>query len=334
MAKEILIYGPLYDSTVAPFIRTMEENKGSDIVLRINSPGGEVNSAYGAIAKYREHTGKKIIKVDGQAASAAAYFCCYTEDVECLDVSTFLFHRAAYPSWFEKDRNYFTDQLKEGLIRTNKDLRAAMEGKFTAAKWREVTGTTLDELFSLEQRLDVSLTASQAKELGLVSRVAKLTPERKSQIESMYVQMAAMTVCVLEQQGAGDSNIEAFRANYEKLRRGDDGDNHIAYIGGYPFEAQDVAAPSTMQSLRDAYKGNVYANQLFAIWDKISEGFQLPKNLIEQHLKELGTPGISATKAAELMLGAAKIMSENILIQKTQNSQTFFANVYDKLGLK
>jgi ATP-dependent protease ClpP protease subunit len=200
MAKEILLYYPLYSYSVADAIKQMEEAKEDDIVVRVNCIGGEVLTAYGLLAKFKEHAKSKVIKVDGGAASMAAMMLCYVDDSECLDVSTFLFHRAAYPEWIERNPDYFTDGMKASLTAVNGQLRAAMEAKIDVAKFEKITGVTLDELFSLETRIDVELTAKQAKQIKLVNRIVTITPAKQEEIQAMTMRIAAMgTGAKLEQ---------------------------------------------------------------------------------------------------------------------------------------
>lgn len=193
---EILLYSSLYSSSVASLIKEMEAAKGEDMTLRVNSPGGEVFQTYGLVAKYQEHPKRKVIKVDGIAASSAAFLCCYADEVECLDVSSFLFHRAAF--WYEDNPTYFTDDIKAALNEMNAQLRAAMESKMTAADFEKETGVSYDSLFSLDSRIDVSLNAKQAKKLGLVQTVTKITPAKRKDIEAMAMQFAANHVWIPE----------------------------------------------------------------------------------------------------------------------------------------
>lgn len=159
----------------------------------MNTPGGSVYDGYGAIAKFNEFDGNKAIKVDGRADSFGAYFVafCPTDSVECLDVSSFTFHRAALPSWAEADANYFTDEIKAQLNKINTSLRSGIESKVTAQKWKAVTGVSLDEMFSLDSRIDVTIDAAQAKKLGLVARVNKITPQKLSEIKAYSTELAA-----------------------------------------------------------------------------------------------------------------------------------------------
>lgn len=187
MAKEILLYSPIYSFTAADYIEQLEANKDMDITVRMNCPGGDVYAAYGMIAKFAEHNKGKQIKVDGQAKSGGFFMCCYAEDVECLDVSDFLAHRAALPSYIEDNKDYFTDEMKAMLTRINTSLRAGIESKISAKKFKNVTGVSLDDMFSLDNRIDVSITAEQALKMGLVKKVIPLTTEKKDEINALSI---------------------------------------------------------------------------------------------------------------------------------------------------
>lgn len=193
MAKEILLYTSFNSYSVADFIRSLEDNKGSDISIRMNTPGGSVYDGYGAIAKYKEFPNSKQIKVDGRADSFGAYFLCYTnsDNVECLDVSKFTFHRASMPSWYEADARLFTDEVKGQLNSINTELRTAIESKCTAQRWKNITGVSLDDMFSLDSRIDVQIDAEKAKKLGLVGKVNKITPQKLSEIKAYSLDLAA-----------------------------------------------------------------------------------------------------------------------------------------------
>lgn len=186
MAKEILFYTSINSYSVADFIGQLEANKGNDICARIYCPGGDVYATYGMIAKWNEHpVSKKRMKVDGRADSSAAFMLCSSDDNECLSISKFTFHRAAYPSWIENDKARFTDGLKASLNETNLDLRALIERVCTAEKWLEVTGVSLDDMFSLDSRIDVEISAKQAKELGFVQKIIPLTQAKQKEINAI-----------------------------------------------------------------------------------------------------------------------------------------------------
>jgi ATP-dependent protease ClpP protease subunit len=185
MPKEILFYTPIYSFTAEEYITQLEANKSNDISVRMNCPGGDVLATYGMIAKFNEHKNGKKIKVDGMAKSCGFYMCCAADEVECLDVSEFMVHRASYGSWIENDTTRFTDGLKESLNKTNESLRQLIEGKVSAVRFKTVTGVSLDDMFSIDGRLDVNITAEQMRQLGLVQKVTPLTQGKKTEIMAL-----------------------------------------------------------------------------------------------------------------------------------------------------
>jgi len=102
----------------------------------------------------------------------------FAENVECLDVSNFMFHRA--------DMRYASEDEKKWLLKVNAMLRQKMEAKIDKAVWKELTGVSISQLFDSEQRIDVTIDAKQAKKLGIVSKVTKLEPKKARAIKADY----------------------------------------------------------------------------------------------------------------------------------------------------
>lgn len=168
MAKELYLYSPIYSFVAEAVLSQIEDNMENDVILRTLTPGGSVFAAYGIYAKIKEH-GNITLKVDGSADSAGSFLPLYSKDSECLNVSRFTFHRADM---------FVEDEQEQALLDgVNKDLKAQMLKKIDAAKWEEVTGTTIEQLFDPKTRIDVTLTGIQAKKVGLINRVINLTPE-------------------------------------------------------------------------------------------------------------------------------------------------------------
>jgi len=160
-----------------------------DITVRINSGGGEPDYGWGMVAKFKEYEGNKTVKIDGKAYSMAAFIAMYADNVEALDVSTFMVHRAAYPTWFEGSE-YFTKELKENLTSINKSLEAAFRARVDVEKFETLKDVKVKDIFSMEDRIDVFLTAKDAKKIGLVSKIIKITPKKAAEINSQ-VKIAA-----------------------------------------------------------------------------------------------------------------------------------------------
>lgn len=178
MAKELYLYSYIYDSAAQSLISLMEENKSEDIVLRLNTPGGSVFSGWGIIAKMREHEGNVKIKVDGSAASMGAVMLLYANEVEALDVSKIMLHRASMYSPTPEDQIF--------LDKVNKDLKTKLLSKIDTEQFKNITGVDFEDLFTAEKRIDVWLTAQEAKKIGLVNKITKLNPE---EIEAMNNKM-------------------------------------------------------------------------------------------------------------------------------------------------
>ena len=195
MPKEILIYGDIFAFTSREFIDSVEEQAGEDIAVRINSNGGSPEAAFGMIAKFQEHEGRKLVKVDGKAHSMMALFLAYADDVQALDVSEFLIHRAAFARFLEEDETFFTDDVRAMLERMNKNLMNAFIAKvdvkkFEALKQVKAKGLTVKAIFSLENRHEVILTSADAKKVGLINRIVKITPQMTAQIDELFSAMA------------------------------------------------------------------------------------------------------------------------------------------------
>jgi ATP-dependent protease ClpP protease subunit len=180
---EILLYTSIYGDTAELLIDKMGQvDVTNDITIRMNCSGGSIFAGWGIVAKMNEiqTQGRKVfVKVDGQASSMAAYIALFADKVECLDVSTFLIHRADGYVQSEDDKMF--------LAQKNKELRAALEKRVDCKKLSEIMKCSLDDLFSLDARKDVYLTAKQAKEIGLVSKINRLEPKEIAALNERFV---------------------------------------------------------------------------------------------------------------------------------------------------
>lgn len=191
---EVLLYDDIHSFTAENFVKELEAAKGEDLTVRISSNGGSVQYGWPMIAKFAEHEGQKLVKVDGAAHSMAAFFVAFADDVEALDVSQFVLHRAAYPEWLESSKEFMTDARIKDLQTVNDNLRKALESKIDVEAFEKVSKVTLDEMFSLDSRIDVPLNAKQAKKVGLINKIVPLTTKRKEKMTSYYSQMVASTL--------------------------------------------------------------------------------------------------------------------------------------------
>ena len=190
---DILIYGSIDSYSSSEFIQEIDESEDTELNVRINSNGGGPEYAWGMVAKFNEFEGVKKVKVDGKAFSSAMFFTLYTDDVSALDVSEFLIHRAAYPDWIESSSD-FNAEMRGNLIRINKSLETAFRNKVDISKFEslpQMEGKTTKDIFSMDSRIDVFLTAQEAKKIGLINKIVKITPDKKAQIEAKMFEITA-----------------------------------------------------------------------------------------------------------------------------------------------
>ena len=194
MERDILIYGSIDSWSSQEFFESIAQslllNPEADLVFRVNCNGGEPEYGWGMIAKFLELKSKKL-KVDGKAYSMGCFFLCYVEEVEAVDTAQFMVHRAAYPTWFESNPEYFTDQLKSNLVAINKSLETAFRNKIDVPTFEALKGVKIKDIFSMESRIDVFLNATEAKKVGLINNIVKITPAKKAEIESFFVSVTA-----------------------------------------------------------------------------------------------------------------------------------------------
>jgi ATP-dependent protease ClpP protease subunit len=211
MAKEILLYSPIYDFVAENFISQLNDADGEDLTVRVNSPGGSVFAGWGMVAKSQEHKGNITVKVDGNASSMAAIFLLFHKNVEALNVSTFTLHRAS-------SMNPTLDQSKE-LKAINADIRRAFEAKLDIATFENISGVLIDDFFNSDEVIDVNLNALQARQIGLIDTINELDA---SAHDTLSMQIAAISKDVEKknkqvQIKTKKMNIEALKSEHPAL---------------------------------------------------------------------------------------------------------------------
>lgn len=182
MEEEILFYGAISNFSVASFIQRLNAAKKlrQNINVLANSMGGDADAGYGMITSLRNFPFAKKLTVHGAAYSMMAFSALYVAQVEAIEQAQFLFHRAA--SFFEED-----ETVQALLRKRNEDLRKAMEEKLDIDAFERISGVTLDQLFDPANRIDVVLTAPQAQEINLVTRVIPLSADEAERINTRMI---------------------------------------------------------------------------------------------------------------------------------------------------
>lgn len=321
MAKELLLYGGVNTDSATVLVTQLEESKDEDVVLRINSQGGSPEDMFSMIAKFKEHPKNKKIKIDGMAYSAGLFFCNYAENVECLDVSKGLLHRAAYAEWFEKSE-YMTASMWENLDSINKNLRAGFEAKIDVEKYNALGKPSLDDVFSNSQRVDVFLTAKEMKKIGLVDKIIAITPEKKAEINSAFVKIAASYTAEIQEENE-DSNKQKTDNIMDKneLKA-----KHPAVYAELVKEGAEAEA--------ERAKSWMVFNDVDP--KAVAEGIASGKNISVSQVTELTRKSVSAEMLGKLGAeGAKEITAEGAdKTEKEKNAAAFAAEFEKESGLK
>jgi len=175
--NEILLYATLDKDTASMMLNQLSWIGENQVyAIRMYCPGGDVEATWGIPAKMQELKNKgchSIAKVDGLAASMAGVLLCFFDEREALDVSNIMLHRATYGAT-DQDGNPIepTPEEKQYLSKINADLKAKMSHVIDNKKLKQVKGLTIDDLFDENKdRVNCWLTAQEAKEIGLITKV-------------------------------------------------------------------------------------------------------------------------------------------------------------------
>ena len=187
--QEVLFYGEISDFSVSSFIGRMREAKDlrRDVKILANSMGGSPDSGYGMIKTIRDFPYKKKLSIHGAAYSMMAFAALYVDEVEAIEQSLFLFHRAA--AMLREDEEI--PAFRQLIVSRNNDLRQAMEQKLNIEAFERISGVTLDQLFSMDDRIDVILNAEQAMEIGMLTEIIPLSAIEVDEINSRMMAACA-----------------------------------------------------------------------------------------------------------------------------------------------
>ncbi len=330
MAKEILLYDSIDSYSAERFITAMEEARDSDISMRVSCNGGNPEEGWGMIAKWAEHPKAKSIKVDGKAYSMGTFFLCYTDEVSCLDVTEFLIHRAAYSKYYEQS-DYMTDEVWANLDRINNSLRAALEAKIDVDKFEKLKKVTLDEVFSNDSRIDVYLSAKEAKAIGLVNKVVKITPEKRAEINS------------LAQLAAAHYQVEAPKAGPKPPKSNININSNSMNLEKFKAEHPEVYAQAVKAGV-DQERDRVGAWMAYVDVDAkaVAEGIDAGNNISQKTMAELNRKQFSAESLKEIEASSQGDVTTDKVKEvkasgkdgKTEEVDTEVTAFYAQLGLE
>jgi|TARA_X000001388_G_scaffold53679_2_gene39268 ATP-dependent Clp endopeptidase proteolytic subunit ClpP len=94
---EIFLYdaiGDWYGISAEAFVKALAQFDGQDVLLRINSPGGDVFEGRAMATAIQQHRGKVTAQIDGLAASAATYVATAAASTRISQGAFFMIHYA------------------------------------------------------------------------------------------------------------------------------------------------------------------------------------------------------------------------------------------------
>ncbi len=176
----VYLMSPMYDFVCEEFCRAMDcVLKDEDIEFLINCPGGSVFGGWTSIGRMKERTGKNNAKVYGHAASMGMFLLLFMDNVQALDVTKFLIHRAD---------GYVENPDDQKLLDSiNKDLRAALESRLDMEAFTKLSGCTMDDVFNGKDVKDVWLTAKEAKKVGLINDIIRISKDEMKAFNDKFV---------------------------------------------------------------------------------------------------------------------------------------------------
>lgn len=241
MAKEILLYGHISEWNAMFFhnqIAEATEGNDDDLSVLVNSEGGQPEYGISIIQKVQQLADRISLEIGAMAHSMAFFLMCYIpkERITAIDVTKSVIHRAAYPSWFENSSDFKGSVYEDILVKTNKDLEKAFRASvdvdvFEALPQMKSKNITVKDIFSMDTRVEVMLSGSDLKKVGLVSKINKITPTRAAQMKTLASEfnnlhsvqefkLAAMKMAATNtapQQNQNAMTLQEFKTNHPDL---------------------------------------------------------------------------------------------------------------------
>lgn len=192
---DVMIYGtigsnPFFGSISAQdLVEQIESSDATELHVRINSKGGDVVDGIAVYNALREHSARKVVWIDGQAASIASLIAMAGDEVVAYPTSLFMVHAP--------------HTIAAGNAASYRRLIEALEAHSTAMleAYASKTGKRDEVKELLDDGFDHWYTAEAAKEFGFVDRVVEGSGEPKAEsaaIVALGDYLGAITVAPTE----------------------------------------------------------------------------------------------------------------------------------------
>lgn len=159
---EIMIFDEIVPDTARSVSERLRANSNQPVVVRINSPGGDLAAGLAIVNAMRQHN-NVTVAVEGIAASAATLPCCAGR-CRAADNALLMLHAP----WITLSGNA---QALRATADTLDKFESQIVGLYSAK-----TGKPTREIKALLEKGDTWLTAQEAQSLGLVDEVGIALP--------------------------------------------------------------------------------------------------------------------------------------------------------------
>lgn len=138
-----------------------QNGAGGPITIRMNSGGGDVIAASVIRSILRDYPGKKTVKIDGLAASAAVIVALACDRILIQDTAYMMIHDPGYAVFLA----YLDIETMEGLINTLKPIKAGIADTYASK-----TGISVDRINKMMSE-ETWMNANKAVDLGFADEV-------------------------------------------------------------------------------------------------------------------------------------------------------------------
>lgn len=214
---------------VSDFLKSLENSQ--DIEIYINSGGGSVFAGIAIYSMLKRHKGKKIVHVDGLAASIASVIALAGDEVIVPKYANFMIHNPLCMLWNsynamdlrkiastldsckESILNIYMENVKEGV--TKEELSALMDEE----KW--FTGESAAEIFNIKIEDEFELVACSSEFLGKYKNTPKnlFVNYDKSKVSQKVdiEEIANKVISILQNQKEDDKKVDTIKKEKEYI---------------------------------------------------------------------------------------------------------------------
>ncbi len=135
MPKDILLFGSIDEWNAMFFFnqiaKATEDDENAELIVRVNCNGGSPEYGMSIIEKVQELSAQMFLKYSTMAHSMALFMMFYLDvkQVECIDATKAVFHRATWGEWLESQSWFPGSIYEELLMKTNKELEKAVRAR-------------------------------------------------------------------------------------------------------------------------------------------------------------------------------------------------------------